>query len=92
MAYCAGLATCIRKADNVVAFGPQALHAKTEEDGEMAEWPIAPVLKTGSCASGTGVRIPLSPISRERISIADCANSKEQGAARATNLSSPGKI
>ena len=29
--------------------------------GEMAEWPNAPVLKTGSCASGTGVRIPLSP-------------------------------
>ena len=29
--------------------------------GEMAEWPIAPVLKTGSRASGTGVRIPLSP-------------------------------
>ena len=29
--------------------------------GEMAEWPNAPVLKTGSRASGTGVRIPLSP-------------------------------
>ena len=29
--------------------------------GEMAEWPNAPVLKTGSCASGTGVQIPLSP-------------------------------
>ena len=29
--------------------------------GEMAEWLNAPVLKTGFHASGTGVRIPLSP-------------------------------
>jgi len=30
----AGLATCTRFADNVVAFGPQALHAKNEQ-GKM---------------------------------------------------------
>ena len=29
--------------------------------GEMAEWLKAPVSKTGSCASATWVRIPLSP-------------------------------
>ena len=33
----------------------------TPQDGEMAEWLNAPVLKTGFRASGTGVRIPLSP-------------------------------
>ena len=38
-----------------------ALQFRAWPDGEMAEWPNAPVLKTGSCASGTGVRIPLSP-------------------------------
>ena len=37
-----------------------------EADGEMAEWPIAPVLKTGSCASGTGVPRPARGGTRPR--------------------------
>ena len=32
--------------------------------GEMSEWLKAPVSKTGSCASATWVRIPLSPFRR----------------------------
>ena len=37
-------------------------NATTPPPGEMAEWPIAPVLKTGVSARGPRVRIPASPL------------------------------
>ena len=61
---CSSVLLCVLCGENGFAAWQrrrQRVTVSREADGEMAEWPIAPVLKTGSCASGTGVRIPLSP-------------------------------
>ena len=63
---CKGCSKCVAGAANWPldrpGWGVQDKSADEGRPGEMAERLKAPVSKTGSCASATWVRIPLSPL------------------------------